>query len=431
MTKKQFEFPLRTVKAFERNGVKHIIAVASDNKLDLYWEFFSPVALGEMVKNCNTVKENKPQEGFVDLQETHRESFGFGYADRGWLNETPAEKAEETKLYELYIDFALKDGHACGIELYNEIRDSQVVKQLSVGGYIENFEDDTEWEELVLNDDDGNEITIQALKINHFVLEHVAVTPGGWAVNPRTRFESVKGKDLGFMGSIFKSVADEEIQKRLVEERDVRMKGRKPVTSTPPESKEENVTNYKAWRESIKVELPIMINKMMVDILGERDGQMTNMGKAQKHVEELKGLELTEDERKEVNLSFVPESSEEVEVPDVTEEIAKALGPVMETIQSIKEEIAKGKDEVVVEETETEKAIKALTADFDKKFESLNKSLTEKDSTIKDLTAKVDAFGSETQTATDTPAETDVDVNKGTDVPIEEDTRTLETMWEN
>jgi len=427
LIKKQFEFPLRTVKAFERDGVKHILAVASDNRLDLYWEFFSPSALGEMVKNCNSVKENKPQEGLVDLMETHRESFGFGYSDRGWLNHNPAEKDEESDLYELYIDFALKEGHPCGLELYNEVRDNQVVKQLSVGGYIENFEDDTEWEELVLNDDDGNEITIQALKINHFVLEHVAVTPKDRAVNPRTRFEEVKGKDLGFIGNIYKSLTDEDTQKRLQEEYEIREKGKNTPKSTPPEPTEEKVMSQKAWRESILVELPIMINKAMVDIFGERDGQMTNMEKAQKLVEELKGLELTEDERIEINLSIVPESSDAPEVPDVSAEIAKALAPVMETVQALKDEIEKSKGETVEEDKDSpEKVMKGLKAEFDEKLE---KALKDKDVVIEELKSKVEALGEETQTPTDEPEGT---VEKSKVIPDEqEDTRTEENMWEN
>ena len=78
MTKKRFEFPLRTVKAFiGSDGLKHIVAVASDNKLDLYQEYFDISALSDMTKNCNSVKENKPQEGLVDLMESSKKIISW------------------------------------------------------------------------------------------------------------------------------------------------------------------------------------------------------------------------------------------------------------------------------------------------------------------------------------------------------------------
>ena len=119
LNKRRFEFPLRTVKAFENSdGIKHIVAVASDDKLDLYHEYFDITALADMAKDCQSVKENKPTEGLVDLMETHSESFGFGYAADGWINRDKTE--DDANIYELYVDFALKPGYPCGNELFVE-----------------------------------------------------------------------------------------------------------------------------------------------------------------------------------------------------------------------------------------------------------------------------------------------------------------------
>jgi hypothetical protein len=429
LTKKRFEFPLRTVKAFEKDGTKHIVAVASDNKLDLYWEFFSPSALGDMVKNCNSVKENKPQEGLVDLMETHRETFGFGYADKGWLNHEITD--DESDLYELYIDFALKEGHACGVELYDEIKNNQVVKQLSVGGYIEDWDDDTDWETMVLNDNEENEIEIQALKIKHFYLEHVAATPGGWAVNPRTRFEDIKSDDMGFMASIYKSLTDEETQKSI-QDRRKNMKNDKDE-STDTESNTKEITGYKKLREEITVELPIMIKKTMVKMFGEeRTDKMADVEKAKQLIEELKGLELKEDEMKELNLSFTTESSEgdpdegtedTEDTPDIGGEIEKSLEPVMEIIKGIQEKMDENKDEEV---------IKGLKDEITGFTEKLEKALEDRDTVIEELKSKVEKMGKETQTSTDTPdGEDKIDKDKtGSDDEEEIVERTRDNMWE-
>lgn len=417
MTKKHFEFPLRTVKAFEKDGVKHIIAVASDNKIDLYHEYFAITALGDMVKNCNTVKENKPQEGLVDLQETHHESFGFGFSDRGWLNHQVI--ADDSDLYELNIDFALKEGHACGLELYDEIKNNQVVKQLSVGGYIENWDDDTEWDTITFTDDEGNEVEIPVLKIKHFYLEHVAVTPGGWAVNPRTRFEDVKSQNLGFMASIYKSLAFDGTQETDKEGKD----GMINKTQSPPKETKKEIT---------LAELPSIIMTKMVELFKERDDKVAKgIEKAKNLVKEIKGLELTEDELKELNLSFVSESSEEgtqdepdsedtEDSPNVEEVVGKALEPIMEIIKGLQ---AKNEEDKSVE------VIEKLEKSFTDKFDVLEKSAKDKDSVIEELKSKIEVLGNETQNRTDEPE--DDKVNKGKDdsedEPIE---RTSEDMWE-
>jgi hypothetical protein len=230
MNIRKFEFPLRVSKAYtDKDGLKHVIGVASDNRLDHYKEYFALSALEDMVKAARSTKPNKPEEGLVDLMETHYETFGFGYAVDGWINKNP-----EADSFEFWVDFALRPDAWPGNVLYDEVKNKQNVKQLSVGGYIED-EDDIVFEDVEFEDDEGNVVEMRVTRLEHIVLEHVATTPEGWAANPRTRFEgtekSVKGNSM--IKSIFKSLSSDSVQKQIQENTKMIQKGAVPKHSTP------------------------------------------------------------------------------------------------------------------------------------------------------------------------------------------------------
>lgn len=249
MKVRKFEFPISVQKAYiGDDGLKHVIAVASDNKLDLYQEYFALSALEDMVNAANSTKPNKPSEGLVDLMETHYETFSFGYAVKGWLNRNPIKET-----FEFWVDFALRKNAWQGDLLYEEVKNGENVKQLSVGGYIED-DDDIVFETEEFEDDEGNTIEMTVVRLEHIVLEHVATTPEGWAANPRTRFEDV-GKSTHMIKNIYKSLGDDGMQRQIQENLIMVQKGAVPKHSTPVSDKtswdaDAAVSKIRKWASS-------------------------------------------------------------------------------------------------------------------------------------------------------------------------------------
>lgn len=253
MEVRKFEFPLAVQKAYiGSDGLKHVIGVASDNKLDLYEEYFALSALEDMVQAAKSYKPNKPNEGLVDLMETHFETFGFGYAVDGWINKNPVEES-----FEFWVDFALRENAWQADLLYEEVKNNENVKQLSVGGYVED-DDDLVWETVEFEDEQGNSVDIRVLRIDHINLEHVATTPEGWAANPRTRFEK-SGKPIlrsnQMFRSIYKSLGDEDMQRQVNENLAMLRKGAVPKHSTPVSDKtswdaDAAVSKIRKWASS-------------------------------------------------------------------------------------------------------------------------------------------------------------------------------------
>lgn len=190
--KTRFAFPVkilrercyRPVNKDGSLGAPHIIGVASSDSLDSYGEYFSLSALSDMVEYAKTRKDRK-EEGLVDLRETHWDTFSMGTLFDGWLDKNAA-----TDRIEFYLDVELKEEDNHAMELFNNIIDGVEDKQMSVGGWIDwvKGDDAFEWEEREFEDEDGNIITFWVGRINHFILEHVAVTLPGWAANDDTRF---------------------------------------------------------------------------------------------------------------------------------------------------------------------------------------------------------------------------------------------------
>lgn len=183
--------------------VRHLVAVASSDSLDSYREYFSLSALQDMVKWAREKKELIPEEGVVELRETHWETFAIGTIVDGWLI-----KNSGTGAIEFFIDIALKGEDVWPAnELYTQVKNGTSDKQLSVGGWIDwDASDDAfEWEDREFTDEESNTLTTWVGRINNFILEHVAVTLNGFAANDDTRF----------LEAMVKSFSNKEFQNKM------------------------------------------------------------------------------------------------------------------------------------------------------------------------------------------------------------------------
>jgi hypothetical protein len=308
MQRKYCSIPVTVTKAWTVNGRKHIAGVASDDKLDWYIERFSLEALNDMVMASKQKKALKPEEGLVDLLETHRETFGFGYVIDGKL-----ERNLENNSTEYRFEAELKEGWPQGEELYKDIAERKIDKQLSVGGYIPDWENDYEYVEDTFVNEEGDAVAITVGVIKRFVLEHIAITPPDGAANPRTRFESAKGK-VGFeQGAVYKSANDENYQKRFVHKN---------------EGQELDSKEY--WTK-----FKSLMNEIVLDVFGERGEQMTKLEKAKKMAEDYrKYIEDNKEDFSDVevmkglNISFV---KEEVETPAVVGMTSESVAEIVKS----------------------------------------------------------------------------------------------------
>lgn len=330
MERKYCSFPVRVTKAWEDpvTKKKRIAGVASDDKLDWYRERFAVEALNDMVTASKSKKALKPEEGLVDIFETHRESFGFGYVVDGGL-----ERNLENNSTEYHFEAEMKDGWVQGAELWEDIKAKRIDKQLSVGGWIPNWETDYAIETDTFVDDEGNEMQIEVGVIKRFKLEHIAVTPPDGAANPRTHFTTAKSKDVGYTnGAVYKSANDEGYQKRFA-----------ALVNKGEDTEKQN----KNFLEGLKK----VMREVVDEVFGEReDKRMTRIEKATKFAEDLRKL--------------MEESPE-----DFTPEVMKSLGitigsatPVEPVVAGITEEVLKSKVDGVV-------------ADIEAKLEEIKKSI--------------------------------------------------------
>lgn len=309
MIKRSFEFPVKVVKAYvDKAGDKHVIAVASDTGIDWYQERMALSALEDMTRYAKMTKENKPEEGLVDLLETHWSTFGIGYQVDGFIN-----RNVDTGFYEFVCDIKLKMSYAMAQELYDDVARGVCDKQLSVGGWIDG-EDGYDWEEVAFTDEDGNKIMEWIGVIKRFILDHVACTREGWAANPRT----------GFLSAIAKSLHSSEFQNKSKEWAIERSKREGIVTK--------DITSENKPQKNTLERVYNIIGKAIYSLFKEGDiDRMENLDKAKSLAEELKGI-----------LETLPEES--------VEEVKKSLG------------IAKIEEEVVKTEPEPE-VVPSLTMD--------------------------------------------------------------------
>lgn len=343
MVKKRFEFPVKVTKAYiDASGDKHVIAVASDTGIDWYNEKMDISALDDMVKYAKMTKENKPEEGLVDLLETHWSTFGIGFLVNGWIN-----RNVETGFYEFVCDIKLKMSYAMAQELYDDVSKGVCDKQLSVGGYIDG-DDGYDWEETEFVDDEGNTIFEWIGVIKGFILDHVACTREGWAANPRT----------GFLNAIALSLKDKEFQTKAKDWEDKRLS----VTKN---------SHQKTWVEKVYSDIGKLVYRLFKE--GDID-HMENLEKAKTLAGELKSLvpSLTKEQAAEILKCIVVESGEpsnptesEVEVPKsltIEEVVAKSTEIATELIEKAKGEL---RDELVAKANE---ALEAKFAEFSTKM---------------------------------------------------------------
>ena len=329
MERKYCSFPVRVTKAWEDpiTKKKRIAGVASDDKLDWYRERFAVDALNDMVIASKSKKALKPEEGLVDIFETHWETFGFGYVVDGALERNLANNSTE-----YHFEAEMKDGWPQGAELWEDVKAGRTDKQLSVGGWIPNWKTDYEVVMDTFMDDLGNEMKVDVGVIKRFILEHIATTPSDMAANPRTHFTTAKSKDVGYTnGAVYKSANDEGYQKRFA-----------ALVNKGEDTEKSN----KNFLEGLKK----VMREVVDEVFGEReDKRMTRIEKATKFAEDLRKL--------------MEESP-----ADFTPEVMKSLGitfgeaPAPEPVVGITEEVLKSKVDGVV-------------ADIEAKLEEIKKSI--------------------------------------------------------
>jgi hypothetical protein len=198
---RRFSFPVEVQKSkcsviTKADGTREatIVAVASSDTLDSYWEYFAVSALNDMVSYARSRDSHKPEEGLVKLREFHQATFDIGTVTDGYMVTN-----SETKAVEFWIVIKLKLNFPAAVELLDDILAGVITKQLSVGGWIDYAasEDayEVEWRKFISGDHD--EVDLLVGRINRFILEHVAVTLQGFAANDDTRFVEALRKSLG------------------------------------------------------------------------------------------------------------------------------------------------------------------------------------------------------------------------------------------
>lgn len=361
MIKRSFEFPVKVIKAYEdKAGDKHVIAVASDTGIDWYQERMALSALEDMIKYAKMTKENKPEEGLVDLLETHWSTFGIGFLVDGFIN-----RNVETGFYEFVCDIKLKMSYAMAQELYDDVSKGVCDKQLSVGGWIDG-EEGYDWEEVEFTDEDGNKIMEWIGVIKGFILDHVACTREGWAANPRT----------GFLSAIAKSLHSNEYQNKSKEWAVERSKREDIVTKDAlDKNKPQKITLEKVYNN---------IGKAVYNLFKGGDiDRMENLDKAKSLAEELKSIlgtlpvEGAEEIKKSLGLDVVKSEevvsegvlkSEEVKPLTMDEVVAKAT----EMLEAKATEIlAKSREDFLAEMTKVSTDISTKMAEVSTKVDSL------------------------------------------------------------
>jgi len=365
---KNFSFPITVVKEQCREVIRvdgtkeaYITAVASSDTLDSYWEYFAVTALNDMVQYARARKKLKQEEGLVELRSTHWSTFAIGTIVDGYLRTNPANNAVE-----FWVTIKLKLDYPEARELFKDVMEAVVDKQLSVGGWIdfEASEDayELEWKKFIDEESDSNEVELLVGKINNFILEHVAVTLKGFAANDDTRF----------IDGMLKSLQDKDFQEYM-------NKGRQ--------------TN------SLSQKNRIGIVERVTGIINETVTTLKGLQKTHKEEKMGKSLELA----KAFLKSLVGKSDEEVSTLMKDSGIATILAK--ENTGSEADDVTsteKSADDATKVDKSTDNSGETKTGEEDaatvKDTESTSEDTTEVDSALETLTAEVDAIKSTLET---------------------------------
>lgn len=165
-------------KAYQdEQGKMHVIAVASDDTVDLQRDQMTNKALDRMAAQA--------QEG-VPLLDSHKSTFEFGRSIGGTV-----AKGKDGKL-ELIVDLELNGEYPQARTLFKEVMEGTCKRQLSIGGKLN----------LKNRDAISVEMTQKGLvrKIHDLELDHIACTRSKQAANPNT----------GFTEAVIKAMDDED-----------------------------------------------------------------------------------------------------------------------------------------------------------------------------------------------------------------------------
>lgn len=176
-----WEVGATVMKGFQdEKGKMHILAVASDDGIDLQRDQMTEQALHKMADQANRG---------VPLLETHRSSFEFGRSVQGTVSVGKDDSGRPVKQF--VVDMILDGDWPQSRKLFKEVTGGQCVKQLSIGGKLN----------LRNRDAISVEMTGGGLvrKIHDLELDHISCTREKQAANPRT----------GFVSAIMKALDDE------------------------------------------------------------------------------------------------------------------------------------------------------------------------------------------------------------------------------
>jgi len=210
-----FEASASLFKAFvgEDGRTRYVVVKASDDRVDLQKDIISPKVFEKVIADA--------KEGKILLTESHFTAFGFGKSVDGWT------QVEKDGSVGLYLMFMLKPEYPQSHELFEAVMRGNAPYQVSVGGKIKDYmyKSDPKWGVVRV--------------ITDAVVNHVAVTWHGMAVNPRT----------GFVQAILKALYawEEEMRKsgwfvELKKEKDDDLRSESPSEPLGGETAEDDGT---------------------------------------------------------------------------------------------------------------------------------------------------------------------------------------------
>lgn len=142
---------------------KYVIVKVSDNKVDLQRDIISEQVFEDVIKAA--------KNGEILLTPNHYTPLGFGVSVDGWTEQ------EKDGTISLYLMFKLKDHYGESHDLFEDIVNNRGDRyQVSVGGRILDY----------IHKSDPRYGVVRV--ITKAIVNHVAVTWAGMAVNPRTGF---------------------------------------------------------------------------------------------------------------------------------------------------------------------------------------------------------------------------------------------------
>lgn len=176
-------------KAYQdKSGKMHVVAVASDDGIDLQRDQMSSLALDKMAQQVSSG---------IPLLDNHKSTFEFGRTIGGQIT---TKDVDGSPIRQLVVDVELNADYPQSRQLFKDVKAGNCDKQLSIGGK--------------LNLKNSEAITVQMTskglvrKINDVELDHIACTRYKQAANPRT----------GFVHAILKSVDDADMWSKFTKE---------------------------------------------------------------------------------------------------------------------------------------------------------------------------------------------------------------------